>query len=137
VGRHDGGSGVSYPDLSRPYDPQLIERALAICRRNDIVAHRGVYVGMLGPAYETRAEYRMLRRIGGDVVGMSTVFETIVAVQCGLRVLALCVVTNECQPDRLPSTQHQQVLDAAGEAEPKLRQIILGVLRHEADRATG
>ncbi len=135
VGRHDDVSDVKYPDLSRPYDPQLIERAMTICRRSDIVAHRGVYVGVLGPTYETRAEYRMLRRIGGDVVGMSTVFETIVAVQCGLRVLALGVVTNVCFPDTLQSTHQQQVLDVAADAEPKLRAIVEGILAAEAERA--
>jgi len=118
--------------LSRPYDPRLIERALAIARQNNFVAHRGVYVGVVGPNYETRAEYRMFRRIGGDAVGMSTVPEVIAAVQCGLRVLALSIVTNVCFPDQLQSTDAQHVIDVAASAEPKLRAIILGILAAEA-----
>jgi purine-nucleoside phosphorylase len=130
VGRHS--AGVSYPDLSRPYDRRLAEHALDAARRHDIVAHRGVYIGVVGPNYETRAEYRMLRRIGGDAVGMSTVCETIVAVQCKLRVLALAVVTNVCSPDRVGTTDEQQVLSAAELAEPRLRAIVCDVLSAES-----
>ncbi len=130
VGPHP--EGVDCPDMSRPYDPRLIERALAIARRNNFAAHRGVYVGVIGPNYETRAEYRMFRRIGGDAVGMSTVPEVIAAVQGGLRVLALSIVTNVCFPDRLQSTDARQVIDVAVAAEPKLRAIVLGILEAEA-----
>ena len=93
--------------------------------------HRGVYVGVVGPNYETRAEYRMLRRIGGDAVGMSTVFETIVAAQCRLRVLALAVVANLCLPDRPRATDPQQVLDVAAASESSVRTIVTGVLAAE------
>ena len=124
--------GVDCPDMSRPYDPRLIARALAIARRNNFVAHRGVYVGVTGPNYETRAEYRMFRRIGGDAVGMSTVPEVIMAVQSCLRVLALSIVTNICFPDRLQPADARQVIDVAAAAEPKLRAIVLGILEAEA-----
>ena len=81
------------------YDAILIEQALDIARRENFAAHQGVYVAMTGPNYETRAEYRFLRRIGGDVVGMSTVPEAVAASGCGLRTLALSIVTNVARPD--------------------------------------
>jgi purine-nucleoside phosphorylase len=121
-------------DMSRAYDPELIDRALAIARLHDFSAHRGVYVGVTGPNYETRAEYRFFRRIGGDAVGMSTVGEVVVAAQCGLRVLALSVVTNLCLPDQLQPTSGRQVIEIAAAAEPKLRAIISGILAREAIR---
>jgi purine-nucleoside phosphorylase len=132
VGPHDARGGTNYPDMSRPYDRELIERALAVARRNNFAAHRGVYVGVTGPNYETRAEYRLFRRIGGDAVGMSTVFEVIVAAQCSLRVLALAVVTNVCFPERLQPTDEGEVLRIAAAAEPKVRAIVLGIVEHEA-----
>ena len=132
VGPHDVNPGVGYPDMSCPYDSGLIVCALSIARREGIVAHRGVYVGVKGPSYETRAEYRFLRRIGGDVVGMSTVPEVIVAAQCGLRVLALSVVTNVCSPDRLLSTDGTRVVAAAESSEPHVRAIVAGVIEREA-----
>ena len=132
AGPHDPRTGTRHPDMSRPYDAQLIERTLAIARAQNIVAHRGVYVGVTGPNYETRAEYRYFRRIGGDAVGMSTVSEVIVAAQCGLRVLALSVVTNVCFPDHLAPATGQQVVSIAAAAEPKLRAIVRGVIEQEA-----
>ncbi len=136
VGPHDVNPGLGYPDMSHPYNPALIERACRIARQNGIVAHRGTYVGVLGPNYETRAEYRFLRRIGGDAVGMSTVWEVIVAAQCGLRVLGLSVVTNLCSPDHLQPTSAQQVAAIAASAEPKVRAIVLGIVEHEAGQPT-
>ena len=118
--------------MSCPYDSALIASALSIARREGIVAHRGVYVAVKGPSYETRAEYRFLRRIGGDAVGMSTVPEVIVAAQCGLRVLALSVVTNVCSPDRLLSTDGTRVVAVAESAEPRVRAIVAGVIEREA-----
>lgn len=113
------------------YDEQLIERALEIARRENFSARRGVYVAVLGPNYETRTEYRCFRRIGGDVVGMSTVPEVLAAAQCGMRVLGLSVVTNVANPDALAKTSGQEVVDIAGRSEIKLRQIVLGVLAQE------
>lgn len=131
VGPHDLNPGNGFPDMSCPYDPHLAERALAIARRRGQASHRGVYVGVLGPHYETRAEYRFLRGIGGDAVGMSTVAEVITAAQCGLRVLGLSVVTNVCLPDRLQQTGGTQVLAAAVAAEPCVSEIICGVIAQE------
>ena len=101
VGPHDDELGPRHADMSRPYDAELIDGALEIARREKFAAHRGVYVGVKGPNLETRAEYRMLRFLGADVVGMSTVPEAIVAAQLGLRTLALATVTNVCRPDAL------------------------------------
>jgi purine-nucleoside phosphorylase len=132
VGINDDQLGPRFPDMSAPYCPRLIVRALEIARLANFAAHRGVYVGLTGPNYETRAEYRFLRKIGADAVGMSTVPEVIVARHCGLRVLALSAVTNICLPDCLGTTSHEEVRTAAGRAEPKMRTIVLGILADEA-----
>jgi purine-nucleoside phosphorylase len=134
VGPNNDALGPRFPDLSRPYDPELIERALAIAVRENIVAHRGVYVAVSGPNYETRAEYRFLRMIGGDVVGMSTVPEVIVAAHCGLRVLAISTITNVAQPDDPQATDGHAVIDVAARAEEKVRKIVLGILQQERER---
>lgn len=134
IGPNDETLGPRFPDMSQPYDRALIERALAIARKEDFVAHRGVYVAVTGPNLETRAEYRFLRGIGADVVGMSTVPEVIVAVHAGMRVLGLSVVTDMCLPDALEPAVVEDILRVAAEAEPKLRKIVLGVLRAEAEK---
>jgi purine-nucleoside phosphorylase len=121
--------GERFVDMSRPYDAELIDRALGIARREKFAAHRGVYVGVKGPNLETRAEYRMLRLLGADVVGMSTVPEAIVAAQLGLRTLGLATVTNVCRPDALRPARAEDIVAAAESAEPKLRKIILGIVR--------
>ena len=128
IGVNDDQLGPRFPDMSAPYDPELIDRAAQIARQRDFVVHRGVYAAMTGPTYETRAEYRMLRRLGADMVGMSTVPETIVARHAGLRVLALSAITNLCRPDSLQETSGQEVVDAAALAEPKMSQIVRGLL---------
>lgn len=107
-----------------PYDEPLVLHALQVARRHNFVAHRGVYVGVTGPNYETRAEYRFLRWIGGDVVGMSTVSEVIVAHALGMRVLGLSVVTNVASPDAPQVVDAAEVIDAAAHAEPHIRQIV-------------
>jgi purine-nucleoside phosphorylase len=132
VGINDERLGPRFPDMSAPYCPRLVERALEIARRANFAAHRGVYVALTGPNYETRAEYRFLRRIGADAVGMSTVPEVIVARHCGLRVLALSVVTNICLPDCLGTTSHEEVRAVAAGAESKMRAIVRGILAEEA-----
>lgn len=128
VGVNDDSLGPRFPDMSAPYDPVLIDRALEVARRENIVAHRGVYVAVVGPNLETRAEYRFLRSIGADVVGMSTVPEVIVAVHAGMRVLGLSIITDMCLPDALKPASLAEILEVAAEAEPKLRKIVLGVL---------
>ncbi len=128
TGINDDRLGPQFPDMSRPYDRALGEQALEIARRENFTAVAGVYVGVCGPCYETRAEYRFLRAIGGDVVGMSTVAEVIVAVHAGLRVLGLSVVTNVCRPDALAPTDGQRVLRAAQAAESKIGRIVRGIV---------
>ena len=132
IGVNDDSLGPRFPDMCRPYDPELIERALEIARRENFVAHRGTYVAVAGPNHETRAELRFLRKIGADVVGMSTVPEVIVAVHAGLRVLAISTVTNECRPDTLEATTGEEVVATAAAAEHKVRAIVLGILAQEA-----
>ena len=132
IGVNDDRLGPRFPDMSCPYDPQLIELALEIARRENFAAHRGVYVAVTGPNLETRAEYRFLRQIGSDVVGMSTVPEVIVAVHAGLRVLGLSVITDMCFPDALEPVNIDLILKAASDSEPKLRSILLGVLERIA-----
>jgi purine-nucleoside phosphorylase len=132
IGVNDDALGQRFPDMSAPYDPVLIARALEIARREDIVAHKGVYVGVTGPNLETRAEYRFLRMIGADVVGMSTVPEVIVAVHAGMRVLGLSIITDMCLPDALKPAKLEDILTTAATAEPKLGRIVLGILAQEA-----
>jgi purine-nucleoside phosphorylase len=133
VGINDDRLGPRFPDMARPYDPALIEKSLEIARRENFAAHKGVFVAVLGPNLETRAEYRFLRMIGADAVGMSTVPEVIVAVHCGLRVLGLSIVTDVCFPDALEEVDVAEIIATAGAAEPKLRKIILGILAEMAD----
>ena len=128
IGINDDDLGPRFPDMCAPYDKQLSARALEIARQNNFVAHLGVYAALTGPTYETRAEYRMLRTLGADVVGMSTVPEVLVAVHSGLRILALSVVTNVCKPDTLDKTEGQEVVDVASTAEPKMTTIVNGIL---------
>jgi len=113
------------------YDPALIDRAMSVSRRESFPAHRGTYVVMSGPSYETRAEYRLLRRLGGDVVGMSTVPEALVAATCGMRVLALSIVTNVAKPDA-PKNQKVSAVEVLHDAEHsanRVAAIIFDVVR--------
>ncbi|MEM9185987.1 MAG: purine-nucleoside phosphorylase [Planctomycetota bacterium] len=128
VGVNDDRLGPRFPDMSAPYDQELIDVGLGIARREDFVAHKGVSVAVTGPNLETRAEYRFLRLIGADVVGMSTVPEVIVAVHCGLRVFGVAVVTDMCLPDALEEADVNEIIATANSAAPKLRALMEGVL---------
>ncbi len=132
IGINDDRLGPRFPDMSAPYTPALIDAALAVARREDFVAHRGVYVAVTGPNLETRAEYRFLRGIGADVVGMSTVPEVIVAVHAGLEVLGLSVVTDMCLPDALEVASVEKILAVAREAEPRLRSLVTAAIQAAA-----
>jgi purine-nucleoside phosphorylase len=132
VGINDDRLGPRFPDMSQPYDFRLIEKGLEIARRANFVAHRGVTVAVTGPNLETRAEYRFLRQIGADVVGMSTVPEAIVAAHCGLRTFGLAVVTDMCLPDALQPANIDHIIATANSAEPKLSALISGVLQYDA-----
>jgi purine-nucleoside phosphorylase len=131
VGINDDRLGPRFPDMSSPYDRRLGDRALTIARREGFVCHRGVYIAMLGPSYETRAEIRMLRFFGGDAVGMSTVPEVIVAAHAGIRVLGLSTITNVCSPDVRHVTTGEEVVAMAETAREKLRAIVTGIVTEE------
>lgn len=122
--------GPRFPDMSRPYDTALNEKIIRIASRHGILLHRGVYVAVTGPSLETRAEYRFLRRIGADVVGMSTIPEVIVSNQMGLPVAAISVITDECDPDNLAPIDIGDLLKNAAEAEKGLV-VIVSDLIHE------
>lgn len=128
IGPNDERLGVRFPDFSAPYDRPLQDLALQVAREANIVAHRGVYVAVAGPNLETRAEYRFLRAIGADVVGMSTVPEVLVAVHAGMRVLGFSIVTDLCLPDALEPAKLEDILAVAGAAEAKLRTIVTRLL---------
>lgn len=129
IGINDDRLGPRFPDMSEPYDLKLVDEALAIARRQDIVAHKGVFVAVAGPNLETRAEYRFLRAIGADVVGMSTVPEVIVAAHCGLKTVGLSVITDMCLPDALQPADVPKIIATANAAEPQLRALVTGVLQ--------
>lgn len=120
IGKNEKEFGPRFPDMSEPYQYQLIEKAKKIAQENHIVLNEGVYVGVTGPTFETRAEYRMLNLLGGDAVGMSTVQEVIAAVHLGLPVFAMSVITDVGIRDDDNTITHEEVLQAAKEAEPKL-----------------
>jgi purine-nucleoside phosphorylase len=128
VGENDDRLGVRFPDMSAPYDAELRALAHAVAREQGTVLREGVYVAVTGPNLETRAEYRMLRGIGADVVGMSTVPEVIVAVQGGMRVLGLSIITDQCIPETLVPAELATIIATAGRAEPRLTALVRGVL---------
>ena len=134
VGINDDRLGPRFPDMSAPYTPELIEVGQEIARRKNFAAHRGVMVAVTGPCLETRAEYRFLRAIGADVVGMSTVPEVIVAVHSGMRVFGLSVITDMCLPDALKPAVVEEIIAVANAAEPKLCALVLGILAYEAEQ---
>jgi len=111
------------------YDRDLIESSLTHARRQDFVLQQGTYAGLLGPNYETRAEYRFLRSVGADVVGMSTVPEVVYASRLGIRVLAFSIVANVAKPDVLEPTSGQQVVDAAAVAAPRLCDLVANAMQ--------
>ncbi|MEQ1825341.1 MAG: purine-nucleoside phosphorylase [Pirellula sp.] len=131
IGINDDRLGPRFPDMCQPYDQSLIVAALKTARKQDIVAHQGVFVAVAGPNLETRAEYRFLRQIGADVVGMSTVPEVIVAVHSGMRCVGFSVITDMCLPDALEPADVQKIIAVANDAEPRLTALVAGVLEHE------
>jgi purine-nucleoside phosphorylase len=124
VGRNEQELGPRFPDMSQPYKRDLIDKALDIAAANNIICHKGVYVAVTGPNLETKAEYKYLRIIGGDAVGMSTVPEVIVANHMGLPVFAVSVLTDEGFPETLQPVSVEEILAVAYEAEPKMTLIL-------------
>ncbi len=128
IGPHEPAFGDRFPDMSVAYDPALRAIARTVAAEHGITLREGVYVAVAGPNLETRAEYRFLRALGADVVGMSTVPEVIVAVQGSMRVLGLSIITDQCLPDALEPANLEKILATAGTAEPKLETLVRGVL---------
>lgn len=129
TGPNDDSLGPRFPDMCAPYDPALVALAQRLALAEGVRAHKGVYVAVAGPNLETRAEYRFLRAIGADVVGMSTVPEVLVAVHSGMRVLGVAVITDKCLPDALKPANIEEIIRVANEAEPKLTRVLLRVLK--------
>ncbi len=128
LGPNDDALGPRFPDCSALYDAGLRARARAVAKRRGVTLREGVYVAVPGPNLETRAEYRFLRTIGADVVGMSTVPEVIVAVHGGMRVLGLSIITDMCLPDTLEPASIERIVAVAKGAEPALTALVRGVL---------
>lgn len=132
VGPNDEALGPRFPDLARAYDPELRAVARDVAREERIVLREGVYVAVPGPNLETAAEYRFLRTIGADVVGMSTVPEVLAAVHGGMRVLGVSIITDQCLPDALAPADVRTIIATAMAAEPDLTTLVTGVLRRIA-----
>lgn len=128
IGKNDDRLGPRFPDMCWAYDRELIALTQRVALEEKIVCHKGVFVAVSGPNLETRAEYRFLRGIGADVVGMSTVPEVIVGVHCGLRNLGLSVITDVCLPDALQPVSLAEILETANAAEKQLRVLVRRVV---------
>jgi len=129
IGENDDSIGPRFPDMSEPYNRQLIDVAEQVAVNLKIRIHRGVFVAVQGPNLETKAEYRFLRYIGADAVGMSTVPENIVANHMGLKVLAFSIITDECFPDSLKPANVKEIIKVAKKTEPKLTLIMKEVIK--------
>jgi len=128
AGPNDDELGPRFPDMIEPYDHELMRLAEEVALAKGIKLQRGIYAGLTGPCLETRAEYRYLRTIGADLVGMSTVPEVIVAVHAGMKTLGVSVVSDRCLADALEPVNIAAIIRAGEEAEPKLKAILLGVM---------
>ncbi|MBR2648867.1 MAG: purine-nucleoside phosphorylase [Sediminibacterium sp.] len=120
LGKNEEKLGTRFPDMSEPYSKILIKKVEAIAAAHQIKLHQGVYLGVTGPTFETRAEYKLIRAVGGDAVGMSTVQESIAAIHCGMDVFAISVITDLGIREEENTITHEEVLQAAKDAEPKL-----------------
>lgn len=128
IGPNDPDLGPRFPDMSQPYTKHLLVTANQVALDAGIKIHQGVYLAVSGPMLETKAEYRYMRQLGADVVGMSTVPEVIAAVHMGMKVLGISVITDECFPDSLEPVSLDDVLNAAAMAKPQLTRIVVGML---------
>ena len=128
IGKNDERLGIRFPDMCHPYDLGLLELAQRIALEEKIVVHKGVFIAVSGPNLETRAEYRFLRQIGADVVGMSTVPEVIVGVHANMRIMGLSVITDMCLPDALAPASLPEIIAVANAAEKKLRVLVRRVV---------
>jgi purine-nucleoside phosphorylase len=129
IGKNEDELGPRFPDMSEPYNLELIELAENIALENKIKVQKGVYVAVPGPNLETKAEYRFLRATGADVVGMSTIPENIVANHMGMKVLGISIVTDECFPDSLKPVNVEEIIATAMQAEPKMTLIMKELIK--------
>ncbi|HSQ57996.1 MAG TPA: purine-nucleoside phosphorylase [Gemmata sp.] len=129
IGPNDDRLGDRFPDMCNCYDRELLTIGRRVALEEGIVCHQGVFVAVAGPNLETRAEYRFLRTIGADVVGMSTVPEVIVAVHSKMRVLGISVITDQCLPDALEPVSIPDIIATANEAEKSLRRLVNRVIQ--------
>ncbi len=129
VGKNKDEMGSRFPDMSQPYNREINQMLHEVAKEQNVTLNEGVYVAVSGPNLETRAEYRFLRTIGADVVGMSTVPEVIVANQVGLKCAAVSVITDECDPDNLQVASISEILNNAAKAEKKLIKLFKGLVK--------
>lgn len=127
-GKNDDALGPRFPDMSQPYSKVLNKKLISIAKQQKVKLNIGVYAGVSGPNLETRAEYRFLRTIGADAVGMSTVPEVIVANHADLPCCAVSVLTDDCDPDNLRPVNIQEIVETAGKAEPDLTKLLVALL---------
>jgi purine-nucleoside phosphorylase len=132
LGKNEPALGTRFSDMSEPYDNAFIDKAKRIAAEHQIKVHEGVYIGVTGPTFETRAEYQLIKIAGGDVVGMSTVQENIAAVHCGMKVFAMSVVTDLGIREDNNVITHEEVLAAANAAEPLLTLIFSALVKEVA-----
>jgi purine-nucleoside phosphorylase len=132
IGPNDERLGPRFPDMSDPYDAGLRAKARAIALEQRITLREGVYVSVPGPNLETRAEYRMLRAMGADIVGMSTVPEVIVAVHQGMKVAGISIITDQCLPDALEPADIERIIATAMAAEPRLTRLVAALVQQIA-----
>lgn len=128
IGKNNDELGPRFPDMSEPYSKEIIATAKAVAKENNLPLKEGVYYGVTGPTFETRAEYKMIHMIGADAVGMSTVQENIVAVHMGLRVFAVSVITDMGIREEDTVITHEEVLEAAKNSEPKVTALFKGLV---------
>jgi purine-nucleoside phosphorylase len=133
LGKNEESLGTRFPDMSEPYSKDLIARVKAIAAENHISLHEGVYLGVTGPTFETRAEYKLIHILGGDAVGMSTVQESIAAVHAGMRVFAMSVITDLGIREEENTITHEEVLQAATAAEPKMTLLFTQLVQQLAE----
>ncbi|MCD6570835.1 MAG: purine-nucleoside phosphorylase [Deltaproteobacteria bacterium] len=129
IGPNNEEIGPRFPDMTKPYTPEFIRKAVLVAKDENIDLKQGVYVQVLGPSMETASETRMLRVLGADAVGMSTVMEVIQARHCGMNVLAISAITNNNDPDDYKPAPLKKVIEMAGVAGPSIIKIFKGVLR--------
>lgn len=133
LGKNEESLGTRFPDMSEPYSKDLIARVKTIAANNHIHLHEGVYLGVTGPTFETRAEYKLIHILGGDAVGMSTVQESIAAVHAGMRVFAMSVITDLGIREEENTITHEEVLQAATAAEPKMTRLFTQLVQQLAE----